>query len=241
MRTRILVRCVPRRALHRGASRRVPRRHQRQGLEPRHAGGSVPHHPACRRSSRKPGDVITVHEGIYRERINPPRGGESDAKRIVYQAAPGEKVEIKGSEVVKNWVKVQDDVWKRDPARCVLRRLQSLQRSHSRRLVQRQGPAASHRRRLSERRVADRGGQAGRCPEAGERRRRSGSARSTRRTPRSGRSSRGSTRTSNWSRSTCAGRCSIPTSRAGTTSPCAASRCATRPRPGRRPRPSRSA
>ena len=33
-------------------------------------------------------------------------------KRIVYQAAPGEKVEIKGSEVVKNWVKVQDDVWK---------------------------------------------------------------------------------------------------------------------------------
>jgi alpha-N-arabinofuranosidase len=60
----------------------------------------------------QPGDVITVHEGIYRERIAPPRGGESDAKRIVYQAAPGEKVEIKGSEVVKNWVKVQDDVWK---------------------------------------------------------------------------------------------------------------------------------
>jgi len=60
----------------------------------------------------QPGDVITVHEGVYRERIAPPRGGESDAKRIVYQAAPGEKVEIKGSEVVKNWVKVQDDVWK---------------------------------------------------------------------------------------------------------------------------------
>jgi alpha-L-arabinofuranosidase len=60
----------------------------------------------------QPGDVITVHAGVYRERINPPRGGESDAKRIVYQAAPGEKVEIKGSEVVKNWVQVQDDVWK---------------------------------------------------------------------------------------------------------------------------------
>jgi len=60
----------------------------------------------------QPGDAITVHEGVYRERIAPPRGGESDAKRIVYQAAPGEKVEIKGSEVVKNWVKVQDDVWK---------------------------------------------------------------------------------------------------------------------------------
>ena len=60
----------------------------------------------------QPGDVITVHEGVYRERISPPRGGESDSKRIVYQAAAGEKVEIKGSEVVKNWVKVQDDVWK---------------------------------------------------------------------------------------------------------------------------------
>jgi alpha-N-arabinofuranosidase len=60
----------------------------------------------------QPGDGITVHEGIYRERVTPPRGGESDAKRIVYQAAPGETVEIRGSEIVKNWVKVQDDAWK---------------------------------------------------------------------------------------------------------------------------------
>ncbi|MBI5819941.1 MAG: DUF1565 domain-containing protein [Verrucomicrobia bacterium] len=60
----------------------------------------------------QPGDVITVHEGVYRERINPPRGGTSDKKRIIYQAAPGEKVEIKGSEVIKKWTKVQDDVWK---------------------------------------------------------------------------------------------------------------------------------
>jgi alpha-N-arabinofuranosidase len=58
------------------------------------------------------GDVITVHEGVYRERINPPRGGESDRKRIVYQAAQGEQVVIKGSEVVKGWQKVQDDTWK---------------------------------------------------------------------------------------------------------------------------------
>ena len=60
----------------------------------------------------RPGDAITVHEGVYRERVKPPRGGESDAKRIVYQAAAGEKVEIKGSETVKNWVKVQNDAWK---------------------------------------------------------------------------------------------------------------------------------
>ncbi|MGA2540579.1 MAG: right-handed parallel beta-helix repeat-containing protein [Verrucomicrobiota bacterium] len=60
----------------------------------------------------QPGDVITVHGGVYRERISPPRGGESEDKRIVYQAAAGEKVEIKGSEAVTNWVKVQEDVWR---------------------------------------------------------------------------------------------------------------------------------
>jgi alpha-N-arabinofuranosidase len=60
----------------------------------------------------KPGDTITVHEGTYRERVNPPRGGTSDDKRIVYQAAPGEKVVIKGSEVVKEWKKVENDTWK---------------------------------------------------------------------------------------------------------------------------------
>jgi alpha-L-arabinofuranosidase len=60
----------------------------------------------------QPGDLITVHEGVYRERINPPRGGTSDRRRIVYRAAPGEHVEIKGSEVIKGYVKVQGDVWK---------------------------------------------------------------------------------------------------------------------------------
>jgi alpha-N-arabinofuranosidase len=60
----------------------------------------------------QPGDTITVHEGIYRERISPPRGGASDMLRIVYQAAPGEKAVITGSEAVTNWVNVQKDVWK---------------------------------------------------------------------------------------------------------------------------------
>jgi len=60
----------------------------------------------------QPGDVITVHEGIYRERISPPRGGTSETKRIVYQAAPGEKAVITGSELLKNWVRVEGDVWK---------------------------------------------------------------------------------------------------------------------------------
>jgi alpha-N-arabinofuranosidase len=60
----------------------------------------------------QPGDIITVHEGTYRERINPPRGGQSDLNRIIYQAAPGEKVVIKGSEVIKGWRKDRNDTWK---------------------------------------------------------------------------------------------------------------------------------
>ncbi len=60
----------------------------------------------------QPGDTVTVHEGTYRERINPPRGGASDARRIVYRAAPGQKVVIKGSEVIQGWRKVRNDAWK---------------------------------------------------------------------------------------------------------------------------------
>ena len=60
----------------------------------------------------QPGDVIIVHAGVYRERVTPPRGGESDTKRIIYRAAEGEKVEITGSEIVTNWVKVQYNAWK---------------------------------------------------------------------------------------------------------------------------------
>jgi len=58
-----------------------------------------------------PGDVIVVHEGTYRECVVPPRGGKSNEKRITYQAAPGEKVIIKGSEVIKNWRQHSGNVW----------------------------------------------------------------------------------------------------------------------------------
>jgi len=59
----------------------------------------------------QPGDVITVHEGTYRERVTPPRR-RVGCHTNRYQAANGQKVEIKGSEVIKKWVKVQNDVWK---------------------------------------------------------------------------------------------------------------------------------
>ena len=60
----------------------------------------------------RPGDIITVHAGTYRERVSPVRGGTSDTTRIVYQAAAGEKVVITGAEQIKKWEKVQGDVWK---------------------------------------------------------------------------------------------------------------------------------
>ncbi len=60
----------------------------------------------------RPGDVVMVHQGIYREYVDPSTGGISDKKRITYEAAPGEQVEISGAEPVKNWQKVSGDVWK---------------------------------------------------------------------------------------------------------------------------------
>lgn len=59
----------------------------------------------------QPGDTITVHTGVYRERVNPPRGGNSDDQRITYQAAPGDKVVITGSEAVTGWTHVANDTW----------------------------------------------------------------------------------------------------------------------------------
>ena len=59
-----------------------------------------------------PGDTITVHKGTYREWVNPIRGGTSNLKRIVYRAAPGEKVEIKGSEIITGWKQEKKGIWK---------------------------------------------------------------------------------------------------------------------------------
>ncbi len=60
----------------------------------------------------EPGDCITVHEGVYREWVQPMNAGASELRRIVYQAAPGEKVVVKGSEQIKGWEKVEGTVWK---------------------------------------------------------------------------------------------------------------------------------
>ncbi|MGD0733012.1 MAG: right-handed parallel beta-helix repeat-containing protein, partial [Terracidiphilus sp.] len=66
----------------------------------------------CAADHAQPGDVIVVHAGVYRERVSPPRGGTSDERRIVYEAAAGERVVITGSEVIGGWVKLDKEVWK---------------------------------------------------------------------------------------------------------------------------------
>src|SRR5699024_4642037 len=58
------------------------------------------------------GDKIIVHEGEYREWVQPKNSGLSNTRRITYQAAKGERVVIKGSERLQNWEKVEGTVWK---------------------------------------------------------------------------------------------------------------------------------
>ena len=52
-----------------------------------------------------PGDTVTVHSGVYREWVDPMYGGNAEDSRILYRAAEGETVELKGSEIVKGWKK----------------------------------------------------------------------------------------------------------------------------------------
>ncbi|MGQ1784612.1 NosD domain-containing protein [Saccharicrinis sp. GN24d3] len=60
----------------------------------------------------QPGDVITVHEGTYREWVNPYYEGRNNRDRIIYQAAANEEVWIKGSEEINSWKKHKGHVWK---------------------------------------------------------------------------------------------------------------------------------
>jgi len=62
-------------------------------------------------TTMQPGDTATVHAGTYREWVNPARGGTSDAARIVYRAAAGEQVLLKGSEAITTWTQ-EAGVWK---------------------------------------------------------------------------------------------------------------------------------
>jgi alpha-N-arabinofuranosidase len=60
----------------------------------------------------QPGDSIIVHEGLYREWVKPTRGGNDESSRIIYSAAPGEHVILKGSERITGWENLGNGIWK---------------------------------------------------------------------------------------------------------------------------------
>jgi hypothetical protein len=51
----------------------------------------------------QPGERVVIAAGTYRECVRPARGGSGADKMISYEAAPGAKVFIKGSEIAKDW------------------------------------------------------------------------------------------------------------------------------------------
>ncbi len=59
----------------------------------------------------RPGDTVVVGEGVYREWVDPRYAGLSDSERITYEAAPGARPVIKGSEVVTGWKNEGGSVW----------------------------------------------------------------------------------------------------------------------------------
>ncbi len=59
------------------------------------------------------GDTVRVYGGTYREWVDPKNGGTSEHNRIIYEAVEGEQAVIKGSEIITDWEKVKDTVWKK--------------------------------------------------------------------------------------------------------------------------------
>ena len=55
----------------------------------------------------QPGERVVINSGTYRECVRPVRGGTGPAQMISYEAAPGARVFIKGSEILK-------DGWQRE-------------------------------------------------------------------------------------------------------------------------------
>jgi hypothetical protein len=64
----------------------------------------------------QPGERVVIAAGTYRECVRPPRGGDGPTRMISYEAAPGAKVYIKGSEILKDgWQKETVTVGFRPP------------------------------------------------------------------------------------------------------------------------------
>ncbi len=58
----------------------------------------------------KPGDVVIVLPGIYREHVNPVHSGKK-SERIIYRAAKRRQTIISGAEIVEGWKRVSGSIW----------------------------------------------------------------------------------------------------------------------------------
>jgi len=63
----------------------------------------------------QPGERVVIAAGIYRECVRPARGGTAANKMISYEAAPGAKVIIRASEVLRDWQPTGDPhIWRHE-------------------------------------------------------------------------------------------------------------------------------
>ena len=58
------------------------------------------------------GDSVIISRGTYREWVSPANTGISPTMNITYIAAKGERVELKGSEVVEDWKRVSKGIYR---------------------------------------------------------------------------------------------------------------------------------
>ena len=56
------------------------------------------------------GDEVIVAPGVYREYVNPKNGG-TEGKPVVYRSEKMKEAHITGAEEIKNWTKIQDNVY----------------------------------------------------------------------------------------------------------------------------------
>ena len=65
------------------------------------------------------GDTIWMGDGIYREWVDPPRGGSDDTHRISYRALPDTHPVLSGAEVLCDWTSIGDQLYKTTLPRAV--------------------------------------------------------------------------------------------------------------------------
>ncbi len=59
-----------------------------------------------------PNDEVIVQKGIYRELVNPIRGGLSNNERIIFRSEVIGEAIITGAEIIDTWVQHENNVWK---------------------------------------------------------------------------------------------------------------------------------